>query len=503
MIFYTRHLHLLNYLEIIKLKIIKNQNPLDINCYITEKYDTDLFDYIDNTANNSSHLWNKENVDEFCKKIIQIIGDLHEKNIYHRDLKCEQIFLNYNNKVDKIANIDTCVIGDLDDLISSNDIKICNEIIGTLDYLPPEYILSHCLPLIDIYDSFIFGNKNPYDFFISGIINRIIGDGLKYENHLDKWIRLINPHSNKKNINSLQFEVKIKNDHFYNLCLNLMNWLVNDLKLQKKYLNNRKFLRIFIYFYFSFISVSTSVNNDKLYFYMGEIFKNLKTSNDINPVNKKFIYEYVIGNIDIINKKIYEDYDLDILQWCKIDSNPRKNDLWAQGIILYLIITQNMPYTGAANLANPSFIDFIFNLNTNLKYTSHYYNFLRILISPSFIRESEKINKESLLNLFMNPQNVDIFLQESISKKQIKNALNQNIKNIISSREASREASRESSRKSSIVNNQGINPNNLKKSLMPPNGAVFFNASKKRKNYNKNQNNNRKKNAKESKKVKK
>ena len=240
-----------------------NQNPLDINCYITEKYDTDLFDYIDNTANNSSHLWNKENVDEFCKKIIQIIGDLHEKNIYHRDLKCEQIFLNYNNKIDKIADIDTCVIGDLDDLISSNDIKICYDIIGTLDYQPPEYILSHCLPLIDIYDSFIFGNKNPYDFFISGIINRIIGDGLKYKNNLDKWIRLINPLSNKKNIKSLQFEVGIKNDFFYNLCLNLMNWLVNDLKLQKKYLINREFLRIFIYFYFSFISLSNSVNNDK------------------------------------------------------------------------------------------------------------------------------------------------------------------------------------------------------------------------------------------------
>ena len=100
----------------------------------------------------------------------------------------------------------------------------------------------------------------------------------------------------------------------------------------------------------------------------------------------------------------------------------------------------------------------------------------------------------------MNPQNVDIFLnslQESIFRqgqiKKVAELLHQNIESI---------RSRESSRKSSTVNNKGINPNKLKKSLMPPNGAIFFNASKKRKNYNKNQNNS-KKNANESKKVKK
>ena len=122
---------------------------------------------------------------------------------------------------------------------------------------------------------------------------------------------------------------------------------------------------------------------------------------------------------------------------------------------------------------------------------------MRILISPSVIRDSEKINKKSLLNLFMNPQNVDIFLnslQESIFRqgqiKKVAELLHQNIESI---------RSRESSRKSSTVNNKGINPNNLKKSLnnlkkslMPPNGAVLYNASKtnkKRKQKNKNNTN--------------
>lgn len=86
------------------------------------------------------------NVKKWCKQILQGLFYLHRTDphpIIHRDLKCDNIFMNGNRSEVKI--------GDLGLSISMKDKKFAVSVIGTPEFMAPELYDEHYTEKIDIY----------------------------------------------------------------------------------------------------------------------------------------------------------------------------------------------------------------------------------------------------------------------------------------------------------------------------------------------------------------
>ena len=403
-----------------------NNYVKNVNGFISEKYDTDLMDYILNIHNGNpkkpdkKYIWDKKKfVSEFCIKIIEIVTELHENDIFHRDLKCEQIFLNFKNNYsnDLEPDISTCVLGDLDDLLIKPDyesLEKCKDIIGTERYFAPEYILSTSYIRDNNYD--MSRVNKPYEYFLTGILNRILGweevginlsFNTKHKNYLEIWKKIMtrSPTDKKVDKNDLR-ELGFRSTQFYFLCSDILNWIINDLKCDFKILT-RKNLKCFILGYFYMMSSDSEnrseIDTNKIWGYLNLVSQNKLSDNDFKEFiflfeKSSFFDEEVKNNI---YQKIYEIYNIKILDWCDKNQSPQKSDLWSLGILLYIVIYHQYPYETYACLTEPGFIDFIFNLH--LEDSHHYTNFLRHLISPSIERgleNSEYFKKDFLLELF-------------------------------------------------------------------------------------------------------
>ncbi|GAM28286.1 hypothetical protein SAMD00019534_114620 [Acytostelium subglobosum LB1] len=94
-------------------------------------YDCDLFNYLHRRITNGNIITWKDTL-SIAIDVVSCVELLHNNNIIHRDLKLENIFINYNKDTEEITHI---ALGDYGTITFSNVAMTC---IGTERYMSPE-----------------------------------------------------------------------------------------------------------------------------------------------------------------------------------------------------------------------------------------------------------------------------------------------------------------------------------------------------------------------------
>jgi len=298
-----------------KMKSIQKVKINKLLWYITEYGGDDLFTYCDN-----NNIFNNNNIETYEKVLTQIyeaMNFLHKNNIYHLDLRPENIC--YNGVNIKIIDFGLSQnVVELDKLIKNNNNLCTIEGIISSKYIPPEIYL--CLALnnkviLNIDDTVMFKDfyymKNT-NKIIKNIDNKYIvtNEGLPYSlknsiYEFDNMIKYYNTYKLKwadyigigigfldfftyyafNNTNEIIIEIKTRFNKLYNM---LLSWCIVDYtKRSDKFNDDIKF--------------KLEYDNKTEYKYEGVI----KPTKEYYNTNKGELnyYEFIYNQLDTLDSK--------------------------------------------------------------------------------------------------------------------------------------------------------------------------------------------------------
>ena len=147
-------LYKLNHKNILKALPILEDNIFDENGDLAIAYESINIENLEKNINKYGY-WNETLLQKILKQFLEGIKYLHEKNIYHKNLKASNIYLDSNGTI-KISNylIDNIILGNAkniyDNLLKSDEINY---------YIPPFFIRA-----INEYNSNNINNNNDEIF---------------------------------------------------------------------------------------------------------------------------------------------------------------------------------------------------------------------------------------------------------------------------------------------------------------------------------------------------
>lgn len=268
------HINILKFIE-----VIYNENLIYI---FTELCDTTL-KYVCNSNNHKKYInLSNSDIKSIMIQIKNALQYLYNKNIYHRDLKLQNILYNKSTNCIKICDFGFAKVYD-DDFLNST---LC----GTPHYLAPEilknneYHKSSDLWSVGVIYYYLSHNKLPFEKCINmlDLTHNIDNYEIQYLNNID-----INLQKLLKNLLNKNPHMRITWEQYFNDCY--FNETINELKIP----HNTEFLND---------SVSEILNGSLAINIQQKINKNKEyTTNKINDLN---IIDNYIQSPSISEKKI-------------------------------------------------------------------------------------------------------------------------------------------------------------------------------------------------------